>query len=156
MNPPKAFNELMNRLLSEEDRNRFEWAIGAMLVGIHPNVVTMIGPPQSGKTTLMAIARKVLTRFEGQLSPRVAFLHTQMPKFPYVDEGTFVFLDDTVEPIAESTLVIHTSARHPIPVNKYHVLMGLIESELDWIAEVCITKYRSMGEDYYRVEEETG
>lgn len=145
----KAYNELTRPLLSEEDHEKFEWVIGAVLAGGPSNVVVVCGEARSGKSTLLTIVRKILTRFVGEFSPRVAF---QSGELSEIAVDAFVFLE-TNEPVApKGSLFIQTTGRH-IPANKYYVLTAQTESELDAIAELCINRYHAMGEDHYRTQE---
>jgi Ni2+-binding GTPase involved in maturation of urease and hydrogenase len=144
----KAYSELVSRILNAEDQEKYEWAIGAMLTGSVPRAVQIVGPAGSGKTTLTSIIRSLLTRFEGDFSPRVAFLSWDR-LIPQLTEDTYVFIEllDT-DMVQNDSLAICTHGGD-IPVNKYHVLMNLVEDELSDIANFCINLYRHLGIYHY-------
>lgn len=149
----KAYNELVWRLLTAEDRYKFEWAIGAVLTGGPANDVVFYGHGMTGKTTLMTIVRKILIRSAGFVAPRVVFHESFVGRhIPVHDSDVFSFVEINSPLDTGNALVIEPTGIR-IPVNKYYVLMTQIESELDAIAEICINRYRSLGEDHYRTEE---
>jgi ABC-type uncharacterized transport system ATPase subunit len=153
---PKAYRELTSALLSVEERQTFEWAIGAVLSGAPPEVVTILGYTGSGKSTLVKIVKKILGFAFVQgivgVTPNVDFLDWDSA-IPHVGENAFVFVEtnagDTIEP---NSIVIQTTGDR-IPANKYYVLMTQIDTELPEIAEACIERYRSMGDGYYNTQE---
>ncbi|AVD99482.1 AAA-ATPase [Streptomyces phage Bing] len=141
-NLPKAYNELVSLLLTEDDRVKFEWAIGAVFNGGPPNIVIIHGGAGSGKSTLLNIVRKVLmapTRVN--YAPRVVFQHDG---YFETDQDTYVFAannnpDNGFEPGA---IHIFTTGDR-VPVNKHYVLMEQINSEIAPVAEHCIDVYRN-------------
>lgn len=141
-NLPKAYNELVGVLLSEEDRLKFEWAVGAVLNGGPPNIVIIHGHSMTGKSTLLNIVRKVMMApVPVDYAPRVAFQHNG---YSEADQDTYVFAaennpDNGLEPGA---IHIFTTGDR-VPVNKHFVLMDEINSELIEISEHCIDVYRN-------------
>lgn len=145
----KAYNELTTALLTPEEREKFEWAIGAVLTGGPPNVVVIRGPRGTGKSTLLAIVRNILTRFVGDVSPRVAFYEGVAFRTSMLSDAgsdAFVFIE-TNRPIDVGDAVFIDPTGDRIPANKYYVLTNEIDSELDSIAELCIDKYHELGHD---------
>lgn len=143
---PKAYNELVGRLLSPREREKFEWVVGALLDDGPAQVVIFRGLPGSGKSTLITIVKRLmLLSHDEQIGHRVVF---QGPRLYLVDRNTFVF-GESSEPSrsVERPFVIRTTGDH-LPANKYHVLTELIESEIDAIADICVKTYRSIGETY--------
>ncbi|HEY3434149.1 MAG TPA: hypothetical protein VGK41_00710 [Solirubrobacterales bacterium] len=139
--PPKAYNELVDRLLSHEDRTQLESVIGSMLSGGSAKTVIICGPGGSGKTTLMKIIKRLVTLTTvGVGSPRVLFQHDG---FTLVELAapTFVFVE-TQEPLSMEGAIFVQTTGDRLPVNKYYVLMQQIDSELDEIAEHCIKTYQ--------------
>lgn len=138
---PKAYNELVGLLLSEDDRTRFEWAIGAVLNGGPPNILIVHGASGSGKSTLLNIVRKVMMApVPVDYAPRVAFQHEG---YSEADQDTYVFAaesnpDNGFEPGA---IHIFTTGDR-VSVNKHYVLMRQIDTELVEISEHCINVYR--------------
>lgn len=155
MNPTRAYNEMVGLLLEREDRQKFEWAIGAMLEDGPRNIVVLLGAPRTGKTTLTKIVRKVLLSPEaGAFAPRVAFLSWDLHELPQVDDDMFVFVEALIgDALTKDSLIIKTTGDR-VPVNKHYVLMREIDSELGDIAEHCIELYRELGYDYYNMFQE--
>lgn len=144
----KAYNELIGNILEDEDRIKFEWAMGAMLTYSIPRTVLIAGPSGSGKTTLTDIIRNILTRFVSDFSPRVAFVdwNGNIPDYP---NDTYIFIESNFEPdILNGVLTIRTTG-NTIPVNKYHVLMREIRDDLRPIVDECINRYRALGVYHY-------
>jgi hypothetical protein len=154
MSPTKAYNELITTILSEQDQFAFEWAIGAMLANGTPNVVVISGGAGTGKSTLMAIVRKVLGIYVAEVAPRVAFINWDHRHALQPATDTFVFSESN-EPqeINGDSIVIHTSG-HILPVNKHYVLMHDIAEESVSIAKHCINLYSHFGDDYYNAVQE--
>ncbi|QAY17175.1 hypothetical protein SEA_MADAMATO_57 [Streptomyces phage Madamato] len=140
--PPKAYNELVGRLLPHEDRVRLESVIGAMLTGGPPETVIICGPVRSGKTTLMKIVKRLVTlTVVGSGAPRVLFQHDGF-KLVELAHPTFVFAE-TNQPEAPQGAIFLQTTGDRLPVNKYYVLMQQIDAELDDIAEHCIQTYHN-------------
>lgn len=146
---PKAYNELVGLLLTEEDRAKFEWAIGSILCDGSPTTVIIYGDPASGKSTLLNIARKVfLSDFSSEFSPRVAFQHDGYVK---VDQDVFVFAASLHSISVEGAIYIRTTGDR-VPVNKHYVLMNQIDSEAVIISEHCIDVYHNGPRAVYNQE----
>lgn len=143
----KAYNELVGLLLSEEDRAKFEWAIGAMLCEAPPNILIVHGDPGSGKSTLLHIARKILLAdVRGDLTTRVSFQHEG---YFGVSPDTFVFAASN-HPYdgGEDDGAVHISTTgERVPVNKHYVLMLQIDVEALAVSEHCINVYYSTQEN---------
>jgi len=142
----RAYNELVDRLLPPEDRIKFETVIGSMLSGGPPKHVLFYGPEGSGKTTLMRIIKRLLTMSAvGDGTARVAFRRSGSR---HVNEemvfNSFVFADTNrfPEELPPGDILLQTTGER-LPVNKYYVLMELIDYELDAIAEHCIRTYEN-------------
>lgn len=151
----RAYDELSKLLLSPEDKQKYEWAVGCMLDNGPCHVVTMLGDAGTGKTTLMTIARKVLlSPFTGNIAPRVAFITAFDRNRPRIDDSTFVFFEaNHPDQVPEDSLVVKTTGER-VPVNKHYVLMQEIDSELVAVADNCIALFRELGENYYNPFEE--
>jgi hypothetical protein len=148
----RAYDELVKTILSPEDREKFEWAIGCMLDNGPCHVVTLLGDAATGKTTLTNIVRKVLlSPFTGNVAPRVAFLEAGRAWKPRdIASDSFLFYEtNRPNDIIEGSLVIWTTG-HRVPVNKHFVLMDEIDAELTVIADNCIALFRELGETYYQ------
>lgn len=163
MSTTKAYNELVTTILSEEDQQKFEWAIGAMLSGGTPNTVVIRGDTATGKTTLTTIVRKMLVSpSTGNYSRKVDFQYgnSRRVEFQYGDTSfenspdTFIFVEmNDYSGVELDALVISTTGDR-VPVNKHYVLTQQIDSELIYIAEHCIDVYRHFGDDYYSTFQE--
>jgi energy-coupling factor transporter ATP-binding protein EcfA2 len=153
----RAYNELVGLLLTEEDRTKFEYFIGAALsysppnrveferdeaYDGHPNVLIVHGHPGSGKSTLLNIARRVIMSDElVNLSVPISFQHEGYlgPRSFYPE--TFVFaaspyiFDDS-----DGLMHIQTTG-DTVAVNKHYVLMNQIHNEASAIAEHCRRVY---------------
>lgn len=154
MNQPKAYNELVNRLLREENREKFEWAVGAVLADGPRNIVAFRGHHATGKTTLSNIVRKILMADTVYFVPQVSFRPDIITLNQNDSSGEgFQFLEtlDTVSEI-DGVLSIETTGDR-IPTSKYYILMEQINSEVDAIAEICLNKYHIFGEGYYSYDE---
>lgn len=156
MMPTRAYNEMVGLLLTRADRQKFEWAIGAMLDDGPRNIVVLRGAAGTGKTTLMTIIRKVLlSPFAGNFAPRVTFLTWDSHEIPHVDSDMFVFVEALIgDALTDDSLIIETTGER-VPVNKHYVLMREIDSELGDIADHCVELYRELGEGYYNEVQES-
>jgi hypothetical protein len=144
-NLPRAYNELVGLLLSEEDRVKFEWAIGSILSGGPAHVLIIHGDVRSGKSTLLDIARRVLLADDrGNL--RVGFQHDGYSGVDSFYPDTFVFAA-TLEPIAgaegEDGLLHISTTGERVSVNKHYVLMNQLYDEASAVSEHCIDVYRN-------------
>lgn len=66
--PIPAYDELMNVLYSPEERNKIEWAVGAIVTGDSKTIqkfIVLYGPPGSGKSTILNIIQML---FDGYYS----------------------------------------------------------------------------------------
>lgn len=147
-NLPKAYNELVGLLLSEDDRVKFEWAIGSALVDGPRTVVLIHGDTASGKSTLLNIVRKlVMIPLNGGYAPRVIIKHEvverELERDIRLEPQTYIFAA-TNQPvyIAEGVEAIHTTG-DKVSVNKHYVLMNQIDDEAVAIAQHCIDVYRN-------------
>lgn len=139
---PKAYNELVGLLLSEDDRTQFEWAIGSVLNGGRPVILIVHGLSGSGKSTLLNIVRKVLMApVKVDYAPRIAFQHDG---YYEEDEDTYVFAaeNNPDNGFIDGAIHIFTTGDR-VPVNKHYVLMEQINSELIEVSEHCIDVYRN-------------
>lgn len=156
----KAYNELVGVLLSENDREKFEWVIGAMLDRGPSQILMISGPPGSGKTTLTSIVQKLLNvAMDNNFMPNVRFLRdldfVRDPALdPYVNNNSFAFVevlnfyDGDV-----GTINIETTGDR-VPVNKHYVLVNQIDAERAIIADACVGVYRTLGGEYFNTYEE--
>jgi len=144
----KAYNELVGNILEDEDRIKFEWIIGAVLTGAPPRTMVIAGPSGSGKTTLTDIVRKLLSEFQGEISPRVAFHRDLVRPGRDYDPEVFNFVE-CLDPVSPKWALYIETTGGMIPVNKYHVLMRQIIMELDSLADFCIERYRALGVYHY-------
>lgn len=147
----RAYDELVKTILSPEDQEKFEWAVGCMLDNGPCHVVTLLGGAATGKTTLTNIVRKVLlSPFTGNAAPRVAFLEAGRAYRPrdFASDAFIFFEAISPRDIVEDSLVIRTTGNR-VPVNKHYVLMDEIDAELVIIADNCIALFRELGEGYY-------
>lgn len=153
----RAYNELVSLLLGPEDQQKFEWAVGAMLSDGPRNVVVFQGHAGTGKSTLMAIVRKLGMTGTGltDFAPRMAFTNWSDGDLarsigairPDFDDDTYVFVEANTEVPSGNKIIIHTTGDR-VPVNKHYVLMQEIDKELLTIARGCSDMYFAIGEDY--------
>ena len=139
---PRAYNELVSLLLSEEDRTKFEWAIGAILSGGPANIVIVHGRNGSGKSTLLNIVRKVLMApLKANYAPRVSLQHDG---YIEMDQDTYVFAaeNNPDNGFVDGAVHIFTTGDR-VSVNKHYVLMNQVSTEAIDIAELCINAYRN-------------
>lgn len=64
----KAYDRLMSVLYSPEERQKIEWAIGAIVSGESKNLqkfLVLYGPPKSGKSTVINIIEKLFEGYTG-------------------------------------------------------------------------------------------
>lgn len=142
-----SYETLVKTFLSEEDRDRFEWAIGLILCGYRwPMNVTLFGPPGSGKSTLLEIAEKifdencveVITNHEGDFRPRFG-----------KDEPFFVTINSYHKwPSAFESIGIRTTGER-FPYDEYMRLVELAHSELEEIGDLCVSRYILLGEQAF-------
>jgi hypothetical protein len=154
---PKAYNELVGLLLTEDDRAKFEWAIGSALVEGPRAVVLIHGATASGKSTLLNIVRKlVMIPLNGGYAPRVIIKHEvverELERDIRLEPQTFIFAA-TNQPvyIPEGVHVITTTGDR-VSVNKHHVLMDQINDEAIVIAQHCIDVYNNGPRAVYNQE----
>lgn len=136
----RAYNELVSRILHDEDRAKFEWSVGAMLTGAIPRDTVIEGPARSGKTTLTSIVRSILTQYRSDFSPRVSFIESIDGAFDdtFIANDTYIFVECLrASSVREGSLIVRTTG-DSIPVNTYHVLMEQIRDDLYSIADHCI------------------
>lgn len=136
---PKAYNELVGVLLTEEDRAKFEWAIGAMLSEGPPNILVVHGRPGTGKSTLLNIVRKILLSDVRAVAARTHFQHDG---YSAVDPDSFVFAA-SIELVAPREAINISTTGDRVPVNKHYVLMQQIDGEAFDLSEHCIDVYRN-------------
>ncbi len=134
----KAYNELVGILLTEEDRAKFEWAIGAMLSEGPPNILVIHGRAGTGKSTLLNIVRKILLSDVRAVTARTYFQHYG---YSAVDPGFFVFAESN-ELVAPREAINISTTGDRVPVNKHYVLMRQIDAEALDLAQYCIDVYR--------------
>jgi len=151
-NRTKAYNEMVDLLLTPEDREKFEWAIGAMLAEGPPNSVVVRGGKQTGKTTLMLIVRKIIQAVMGPYIPRVALVHDGYVRS--FSDDTYVFVEQNEGFTVDEPHILIQTTGDSVPVHKHYVLMETINSEVDDIAEQCIAQYNQLGEDYFEEVQE--
>ena len=61
-----AWDELLNTLYSEGEREKIEWAIGSIIAGDSKNIqkfLVFYGPPASGKSTILNIIEKLFAGY---------------------------------------------------------------------------------------------
>lgn len=143
-NVPKAYNELVGLLLTEEDRARFEWAIGAMLSEGSPNILVVHGGPATGKSTLLNIVRKILLSDVRAVAART---HIQHDGYSEVNPDAFVFAATNRPTSIEGAIDICTTGDR-VSVNKHHVLMQQIDVEALDVAKHCINVYTNNQENH--------
>lgn len=157
-NSPKAYNELVGVLLDEENRKKFEWAIGCLLTGGPRRIVVLRGPSMTGKTTLINIVRKMVSLpLQGGFAPQAYFMDVDYFrksgfKMDEIDTNAFVFVESN-RPYDESdnTLIIDPTGER-LPVNKHYVLTNAVDDELFDIAEHCIDVYHNGPRAVYNQE----
>jgi energy-coupling factor transporter ATP-binding protein EcfA2 len=152
----KAYNELVNLLLSEEDRVTYEWVVGAVLSGENAHVLVIHGDPGSGKSTLLDIARRIfLVGDRGNHMTRVAFQHDGYLGIDSFFPETNVFAatlrsQDLFDDHAEAIHISTTGDR--VSVNKHHVLMRQLYDEAPAVAAHCIDVYHNGPHAVYNQE----
>lgn len=147
----KAYNELVGLLLTEEDRAKFEWVIGAMLCDAPPSTLIVHGDPGSGKSTLLHIARKILLAdVRSDLTTRVSFQHEGYLGTDPLHPDTFVFAatlqQRDINDEDDGAVHISTTGER-VSVNKHYVLMMQIDVEALAVSEHCINVYYSTQEN---------
>lgn len=153
MNELRAYHELVCTLLDEEEQDKFEWIIGAMLSGGSGRVVVFRGARGSGKSTLLNIIRKtLLSPFTGNTIPRVVFHYEE--NLGGVDPDAFTFVETLNVTGSELSAVVIETTGERLPVNRHYVLMNEIDNELVAISKACIARYRALGDDYFNTFEE--
>jgi len=149
---PKAYNELVSLLLSEEDRATFERAIGSALVEGPRTVLLIHGDTASGKSTLLNIVRKlVMIPLNGGYAPRVIIKHEvverELERDIRLEPQTYIFAA-TNQPvyIAEGVDLISTTGDR-VSVNKHYVLMNQIDDEAVAVAQHCVNVFHNTQEN---------
>jgi DNA polymerase III delta prime subunit len=130
-----AWDELIQTLYSEEGRIKIEWAIGAMVEDSRPKTLVFCGPPQSGKTTILNIIRK-LSRSN----------HLSANGFPFMEVNT---LDSIPKATRSRCVDVRPTGNNIIPELRYVSLVYQVGFELESIARHCAKVYREKGESYY-------
>lgn len=142
---PKAYNELVGLLLTEEDRSKFEWAIGSMLSNAPAEILVVHGESGSGKSTLLGIIRKILLTDVRAVAARVYFQHDGYER---VNDDSFVFAASPRPIVTRDDGVIRISTTGDrVSVNKHYVLMNQIDDEANAIAQHCINVYHNTQEN---------
>lgn len=140
---PKAYNEMVGLLLTEEDRAKFEWAIGAMLSEGPPNILVIHGGPATGKSTLLNIVRKILLSDVRAVAARTYIQHDN---YSEVGPDAFVFSQSN-ELVAPKGAINISTTGDRMSVNKHYVLMHQIDVEALDVAEHCINVYTNSQEN---------
>lgn len=149
----RAYNGLVGFLLTDEDRQKFEWSIGCMLDGGPCKTVVILGRTGSGKSTLMNLVRKILlSPFVGSFGPQVEFLNAA--DRAKINPDIFTFMEANAHTGAEPDAIVIYTTGNRVPVNKHWVLMQEVDSELVDVANHCITLYRELGEGFYNTFQE--
>lgn len=140
LSPPKAYNELTNRILYPDDKQWLEHTLGALLTENDPRQVVVIGGrSKTGKTTLMTIIKKI-TLLSAEVPLDVVFKLGE--NFEYTGDTTlFVETDSLIPPLGFNVFIPTTG--QTFSVSKYFALVHQIDTELDSIAEQCIQAYRN-------------
>lgn len=146
MTSTPAYDELVSLLYSEEERRKFEWAIGAAICGAPTKIVVFCGPPMSGKSTVMKIIQKIFA------SSAVIIQHDGLSKI----EDSFMFVGvnaplktSGMRPAdAERLIEVQTTGLMHQP-SDYYRLMAEVNTELNEIALRCLETYQALGPNYY-------
>ena len=146
-----AWEELLATFISEEDIEKVEWSIGAVIAGGPFKTLVVEGPPMSGKSTILILAEHILKANCHRDSLRIGIHHEGIPKF--LGEASFKFVA-TLEPLdgCEETynpvITIRTTGELASP-NRIHFLAGMVSSNPGPVARQCLTKYNELGSAHY-------
>lgn len=143
-----AYEELVSYIFTEEDRAKFEWSVGAALVGGFKKIFVVTGGPSTGKSTILTLVEKI---FADPTTPRVIVQHDG---FARIRTPAFMFVA-TVYPMREGTrhLIATRTTGLRLPIFEYSRLVSQARNEIELIARHCVTRYSVMGEHYYDLEE---
>lgn len=142
----KAYNELITRLYSQEDREKIEWAIGAALAGGPQKVLVISGPPASGKSTMLRIVESIFDR-EG-FPDDVVVKHEGFDDQPIRPSRLFVASNRPMI-TSSSDMIVATTTGNLHSRSEYDRLTAEVKSEMDTISNACLNQYLSMGLKYY-------
>lgn len=158
--PPRAYNELANRLFHYSEREKFEWSVGCMLAGGPHHATVLCSPPATGKSSLEEIIRALLALpMNPGPMPRVVFgtIDDRIPWDEIYEEGDYYAfvhsfyrtpeLDDCFD------LVVELSGE-TLPRNHFYTLMEMIKGEeRPIIHELFVNKYHALGEGFIQIQE---
>lgn len=199
----KNYDRLMGVLYEEPERDKLEWAVGAILTGDSKHIqkfITLYGNAGSGKSTFLNIVQKLVEgyyiSFDAKslagydsfgievfkTNPLVAIQHDgdlskiednsllnsiisheeivmnekHKPKysmkincFLFLGTNKPVSISDTKSGLLRRLIDVHPSGEK-VSKTEYTKLVHNINFELGAIADYCIKKYQTMGEDYYQ------
>lgn len=138
----KAYNELVSLLLTEEDRLKFEWVVGAVLSGEDSHILIVHGDAGSGKSTLLNIARQIfMVGDRDNRASRVVFQHDGYSGLDTFYPETNVFSANNQPVYIPEGAEIITTTGDRVSVNKHYVLMKQIYDEAPAVAVHCIGVY---------------
>lgn len=150
-----AWGRLLDTFFTEEDRAKVEWSIGAVFASGPKKILVLTGHSMSGKSTVLQLAKQVLTFFwTSQPRLPVAFRHDGL-KAEEVREDSFMFVASNTVPrsglmnrVTTRTIVAPTTG-YQLPSRTYHMLAGMVISDVEAIARHCVSIYDQLGENYY-------
>lgn len=132
-----AYEELLDQILTNEDREKFEALVGQALSGGEPFILVLEGDVATGKSTLLSIASLVLKDVPGVDIHHDGFdIRRMEPNTKYL----LVATDRPVTNIAASKTVIQTTGK-TLPTERYHGVMLLIGAEHGLISLRCVDRY---------------
>jgi hypothetical protein len=198
-----AWNLIVGTLYNKEEREKIEWAIGAVVSGDTKYIqkfLVFYGPPATGKSTILNIIQKLfdgyaivfdarelsssnnafaMSAFRG--NPLVGVQHdgdlsriydntklnsivsheimivNEKYRSPFeLRSNAFLFMGTNV-PVKISDakagiirrLIDVVPTQKTIDTESYHILMEQTNFELGAIAEHCLSRYKSLGRNYY-------
>lgn len=152
----KAWDELVGTLYSQEERNKIEWAIGAIVSGDSKKITKFLvfyGDAGTGKSTILNIIQKLFDGYYATNDPLVVIQHDgDLSKiednFLFMATNKPVKIIGTKSSIIRKIIYVHPSG-NKFPPKKYNELYSQIDFELDAIKNYCLKVYQSMGPNYY-------
>jgi hypothetical protein len=146
-----AYELLADQIFSEEDRAKFEWAVGAALTGVTDKILVISGGPSSGKSTMLSIVEEIFSEFT--FTSRASVMHDG---YTSIKNPGFVFaasaggkLLPTTDPVILDRLIVAVTTGNRFPIQTYSRLVAQARREHEMIANQCIERYRELGPNYF-------
>ena len=123
--PTPLYDELMNTLYSEEERQKLEWAIGSIIAGDSKKIqkfYVLYGAPGTGKSTMLIIINKLFGGYTATFdSKAIGNANSSFALEPFKDNPLIAIDDDgDLYRIDDNTRINTIASHEKLVVNEKH------------------------------------